>query len=431
MILLFIVFLRLFTSIIYLGPSVELNSITDNTFLITDVSFKNNVKSKEEYLLTALNLEFPGRYEISHIEEKVKSIRIINGIFNTSYSLLKNAGSGYILVIYVDEQKTLLPIVNVGIQPTNIWFQIGLTDINFMGMGNILTAYYQNNQGRHSAEIFYKKNNVASSKFGYYLNGLIWQSFEPLNFGNNQRLNYFYSNNLLGGGMHFDNRKGISLAFGGAYFTEYYERELQLGDLPGPSLLNLNKLLGKIEGRFSNIEYQGIYKDNLDLFGNYQSVYTFNFDELFHIFQLEASYFRRISQKNQLAARIVGGIASDFNSPFAPFLIDSYSNVRGAGDRTERGTAIASYNIEWRYELGAIGQFIFQTVMFNDGSQLRIPAISNSGNSNLENYSGRVSLGTGLRVNYTKIFNAVLRIDLAHEITTSRNQVVVGVGQFF
>jgi len=412
------------------SSSLDLHNMQeiDSIFQVQEIVFHGNKKTKKTFLSRTLDLKINGFYLWSEIEKKVIDLRNISGIYDSQFKCSKS-GEGHRIDIYLNEQKTLLPLLNFGFQPTNKWFQAGVVDINFLGRGDELLSYYQNNQGKHSGQVYFRKNNIFQSTYGGHINALRWQSVEPLNFGTSKRFDYQYSLNLVGAGVHLDRNNGFEWELSTSYFSETYKRLREDPSSPRPDFLALQKVLGKIQGKFSNIRYNGIYKDNYEVVVNYQNVYTINNIDFYSIFQFELKHFKRIRRINQLAVRLIGGIADNTISPFAPFVIDAYHNVRGSGDRPLRGSGLVSYNLEWRTELAANSDFTIQAVAFSDGAIIRQSGYETS-NIPLKE-STLMSVGVGMRLSYSKIVNAVLRVDYAYELTKRNRQFVVGIGQYF
>ncbi len=403
----------------------SLCQIQDTVITFDTIEFFGNTKTQDSYLLTILGLNPNQFYSRTEVDEKVNFLNSINGIYDTRYQVVTKQNSRF-LQVFVNEQKTLLPIFNFGLQPTNKWFQIGLVDLNLSGKGNELLIYYQNNQSRHSGEIFYKKNRIYNSKLSLGVSLLRWESIEPVNFEGAGRFDYDFTINQLGSEIGYQNGNGFSGIFGISFFQENYYSILQ-SDVPGPLDLSLNKFLTKWRVGYNSLQYDGIYRKNYDLRFDYQNVYTLEYNQLFHIMTINYVHYFRLAQKRELAYRINCGTSTNNDSPFAPFVIDSYKNVRGVGDRIDRGTAVSTFNIEFRQELFKYNHIILQGILFSDASLLRLPG-EEFAMATLENY---LSTGIGVRIHYTKIFNAILRIDYAIEYNQNRDQLIIGIGQYF
>jgi hypothetical protein len=72
-----------------------------------------------------------------------------------------------------------------------------------------------------------------------------------------------------------------------------------------------------------------------------------NFVTVFNDFR----FFKQMGKRFNWANRLRTGIATNDENPFAPFVLDSYLNIRGLGNRVDRGTGSIVINTEMRYTL--------------------------------------------------------------------------------
>ena len=150
----------------------------------------------------------------------------------------------------------------------------------------------------------------------------------------------------------------------------------------------------------------------------------------FHSLQLQGKYFSRIGKKGNLATRLQLGIATNNDSPFAPFVVDSQVNLRGVGNRIDRGTAQIIFNAEYRHTYKENKRWAIQTVAFIDIGTWRNPGAPLNGLFSKDYF--RQFVGGGFRVINKKIYGAVLRIDYGMDILNSNQHgLVIGLGQYF
>ncbi len=124
------------------------------------------------------------------------------------------------------------------------------------------------------------------------------------------------------------------------------------------------------------------------------------------------------------------GLSSNQESPFAPFVLDSYLNIRGVGNRVDRGTGAIILNAEYRYSLLEKDRIAIQGILFSDTGSWRNPGGNFSGFTDSNNFV--LFAGGGLRFIHKKIYNAILRIDYGFNLQeTGINGFVLGVGQYF
>ncbi len=411
-------------------PFVQLNNeinATEVSIELSRIEFTGNKKTKAKVLYNFLGLKPKKLYSADFIQEKVHFLYALNGIFSVSHTLTKLDDGSFLLSVHVEEQITTLPIVSFGLQQTNKWLQLGFVDLNVLGTGNELLFYYINNQGRHGGNAFFKWNRIKGKPINMGVNALSWNSIEPVRFDNSTPFDYYFTLTQLGNEWTYIYKNRASITGGLSYLNEQY-KSVSLTS-PGPALLQLNKIFSNVRIGYSTLEYESIYRNNYEIHVDYQHVYTIEENQNFNFLRLDYRYFKKIQTDAEVALKFSGGISSNFDSPFAPFVIDSYQNVRGVGDRVLRGTGILCGSIEWRKEVVTYKKIILQGVVFSDFATLRLPGNEWTFNSQYMPFFNSVGLGT--RLHYTKIYNAIFRIDYGYEYIQKSGQLLIGIGHFF
>ena len=142
------------------------------------------------------------------------------------------------------------------------------------------------------------------------------------------------------------------------------------------------------------------------------------------------TYYRRMGKKGNWASRLRLGLASNMNTPFAPFTVDNNINIRGVGNTIDRGTGAIVLNTEYRHTLIDKNWLVLQSNIFVDAGSWRNPGGDFGDFGDDDNI--RVYPGVGLRVIHKKIFNAIFRIDYGYGITKNAARgLVFGIGQYF
>ena len=103
------------------------------------------------------------------------------------------------------------------------------------------------------------------------------------------------------------------------------------------------------------------------------------------------------------------GISTNKDSPFVPFILDNYINVRGSGNRVSRGTAEKTINSEYRHTLLERYWGAVQGVVFMDMSAWRPAAGSFSEMFKDKNNVTFAELG--VRFYFKKFNNFIFRFD--------------------
>lgn len=392
------------------------------------IAFEGLKKYKPAFLQRQLDLTAGDTVDISLVESDLQFLKNQGGIIDATYRL-DTVGNTVDVVFEVREKLTLLPIFNFGGVQGNVWFQAGMTDINWLGIGHQLAAYYRLNDGRHNGNIYYRAPDIGGSKWGASLSLMRWASTEPLYFGD-VVVRYDYDN--LAAGLTGIRRLGRNhfIEFGGSYFIEEYKKVPTDVVLPGPEGLRQPKYLGKLIHNIDRRNFHFFYLFGLDNRISLQSVYNPGDDVWFHIVLNDTRFFHRVGKTGNLAMRLRLGLATNEDSPFAPFVVDSYVNIRGVGNRVDRGTGQAVFNAEYRQTVFDKGQLAGQVVAFSDLGTWRNPGGKLGDFVDSDNF--RHFMGLGVRAIYKKAFNAILRLDYGIDIYNAEQRgFVLGIGQYF
>jgi len=182
-------FIRALVVAFFFFPSL---SLTQESF-----RFEGLNKTKASYLRDLLQSDIAESADSPEaIENQLNLLKNSPGIANATIRLDTLDGNP-IRTYEITERKTALPIVNFGGIRDNLWFSIGFIENNLRGRGEQLLAYYQNNNGRHSGQIYYKQPRFKNAKWGASLSLHKWASIEPLFFSQGT-VSYLFDNNGVG-----------------------------------------------------------------------------------------------------------------------------------------------------------------------------------------------------------------------------------------
>jgi len=398
--------------------------------IIDDLEFEGLKKTQSSFLLPFLQ-SLPGTPKKEKaIQSDMQMLKNISGIGNATYRV-DTTTDDVKLVYKIEEVKTLLPIINFGGIEGNIWFQIGFADINWLGKGQSLSAYYQNNDRRHSGQVFYKIPWYRGKPWGFSASLTKWASREPVFFPEGT-VNYDYDNNSIALSVirHFGYNRNLEL--GGTYFIEKYTRsEIQfLENPPGPFTFRQPKYLSKLEYNENFLDYHFFYLKGYSWRLTMQNVYNTVDKNWFNTLQFQGRAFKRFGEKGNLAMRLRLAISTNNDTPFAPFVADSHVNLRGVGNRIDRGTAQAIFNTEYRHTIHDSKKWAAQLVAFSDLGTWRDPGGNLEDLLNKDQF--RHFIGGGFRIIYQKVFGAILRVDYGFDVfNKNQNGIVIGLGQYF
>ncbi len=394
---------------------------------IVSVKFEGLRKTKEDYILQFIESKPGSLYDPKKVEQDKQRIVNLEMFANATAEVTQTEG-GYVVNFVCEELHTLLPIFSFGGIEENFWIQVGATEVNLGGRGNKFVSYYQY-YDRSSFATHLTFDRIKKSTWGLNLNLIRWATLEPLFFGNNE-VEYRYTNYTVGatGMKHLNFTDRIE--FGGAFFTENFKRSTTNPVEGAPDEVDKNKLLGKVSVTWNRTNYHFYYIDGWNIQLNGQTVQSLDTDPAFYIFFHDFKKFKRIGEKGNFASRLRLGLSSNEESPFAPFVLDSYLNIRGVGNRVDRGTGAIILNVEHRHTLRDRNKTAIQGVLFSDMGSWRNPGGEFSDFTNSDNFV--LFAGGGIRLIHKKIFNAILRIDYGFNLQQPEvNGFVLGLGQYF
>ncbi|MEM1219354.1 MAG: BamA/TamA family outer membrane protein [Bacteroidota bacterium] len=397
---------------------------------IGQIEFDGLRKNKESFLRRVIESEAGHSLDLEKIQNDLKYLKQLSGVAMAEYRI-DTTENGLTIQFQIEEAKTFFPIVNFGGIRDNFWFQLGANEMNLRGRGDQLTVYYQNIDRRHNFNVFYRLPFINGSRWGGTVNVRRFASVEPIYF-DESTVFYDYNNNSLGASIFYQLQSNHFIEFGTTFFTERFAKnERHQGEVtPGPDEVDEPKLLFKAIHQINEIDWHYFYQDGFVNQLNVESVYNLNFGDWFLLVFNDTHYFKRLGKRGNLATRLRLGISSNGNNPFAPFVLDSYINIRGSGNRIDRGTGVIVLNVEYRHTFFEERLFAGQVVGFSDAGTWRNPGGPLSDLTDIENF--RHFVGAGFRIIYKKAFNAMIRVDYGVDIyDPSQRGFVLGFGQYF
>ncbi|MEQ9008786.1 MAG: POTRA domain-containing protein [Ekhidna sp.] len=404
-----------------------LNVLHSHSQEINSVQLVGLKKTDASYLQEFLSIRIGDQLDSVQLQVTKQRLSNLEMFSDVSFDVeSKNDGVG--VVFTFQELYTLLPIFSFGGIEENFWIQLGASEVNLDGRGNKLTAYYQY-YDRSSLAVHLTFDRIKQSDWGVNLNIIKWSTLEPL-FFSDQTVEYEYDNYTIGTNLirHFNFTDRVE--FGAAFFTEDY-RKFTSGSIEGaPDKVDKNKLLGKAIFVWNRVDYHFHYLEGFHNQLNLQTVHSLDTDPAFYIAFNDIKNFWRSGDRGNFASRLRLGLSTNEESPFAPFVLDSYLNIRGVGNRVDRGTGAIILNAEYRHTLLDKNKVAIQGVIFSDSGSWRNPGGDFADFADSQNFV--FFSGGGFRFIHKKIYNAIFRIDYGFNLQKPEvNGFVLGIGQYF
>ena len=397
---------------------------------VADVKVQGQKRLKASFVRSISDLKPGAVLDSSIIEQDIIRLKRLPSVSHAYYQVFESEPNVYKVFYNVQENFTLIPQLNAYTTNNDEFaYRVGLYEYNTFGRNITLGGFYQKDI-YNSYGVNLRAPFLFNNKVGIAMNFQDLTTQEPV-FLEEGVANYTYNNTsyeVLGlYAFNFKHRVEVGFSF----FNEDYSFLEGATNPSTPQAFNVDKHL-----------YKGIYEYNgLDYFYQYISGFksTFNFQYVissavtlpdFLIGWNDFQYFTRVGETGNWASRLRLGLASNKDSPFAPFSVDNNLNIRGVGNTIDRGTAAIVLNTEYRHTVYEKNWFILQANAFIDAGTWRNPGGDFGDFSDEQNL--RVYPGIGVRFIHKQVFNAILRIDYGYGITPgSTSGLVFGIGQYF
>ncbi len=397
---------------------------------IVEVKIQGTKKIRRAFIKDLIKTKAGTLLDSLVLKEDMERLKRLPSVSHAYYQIQETEDDRHNVLITIEENFTLIPFANLFSSSNDDFaFRIGLQEFNLLGRSITLGGFYQYDVF-HSYGVRLRAPYLFSNKLGMSLSYNHFNTQEPI-FFNNTTADYKYGNQgfeVMGlYEINFKNR--VELGF--SMFTEDYEYLSGATQADIPQTLNVDKHLFKLIYNYEDIEYHYQYLDGFKSSLNFQ--YVGSSDETLPEFLIgfnDFIYYKRVGTNGNWANRLRLGLASNMETPFAPFTVDNNLNIRGVGNTIDRGTAAIVFNTEYRHSFIDGKWFVLQGNFFVDGGSWRNPGGDFSDFSDENNI--RIYPGVGVRFMHKRIFNAVFRIDYGHGITKNPSRgIVFGIGQYF
>lgn len=397
---------------------------------IADVKVQGNKHLKSSFVRLISDAKQGKVLDSTILEQDIIRLKRLPAVSHAYYQVFYANDHQYTIFYNIEENFTLNPQLNI--YTTNddeFAYRAGLYEFNTLGRNIAFGGFYQKDIF-DSFGINLRAPFVFNNKLGIAINFQSLTTQEPV-FLEEGIADYKYNNTSFEilGLYAFNFRHRIET--GVTIFTEDYEYLFGVTSDNVPQELVVDKLLFKGVYEYDSLDYYYQYTNGFKSTFNIQYVIASN-ETLpdFLIWWNDFQYFTRVGEKGNWANRLRLGLATNADSPFAPFSVDNNLNVRGVGNTIDRGTGVIVLNTEYRYTFLDKPWFAIQGNAFIDAGSWRNPGGDLGDFGDDQNL--RVYPGIGMRFIHKKIFNATFRVDYGYGITpSSTSGLVFGIGQYF
>ncbi|MFC4634755.1 POTRA domain-containing protein [Dokdonia ponticola] len=399
-------------------------------YYIADVKVQGNKRLKSSFVRLISDAKQGKVLDSTVLEQDIIRLKRLPAVSHAYYQVFHSHDNYYNVFYNIEENFTINPQLNV--YTTNddeFAYRVGLYEFNTLGRNIAFGGFYQKDIF-DSFGINLRTPFLFNNKLGIAINFQSLTTQEPV-FLEEGIADYRYNNTSFEflGLYAFNFRHRIET--GVTIFTEDYDYLFGVTSDNVPQELVVDKLLFKGVYEYDSLDYYYQYTNGFKSTFNIQYVIASN-ETLpdFLIWWNDFQYFLKVGQKGNWANRLRLGLATNDDSPFAPFSVDNNLNVRGVGNTIDRGTGVIVLNTEYRYTFLDKPWFAIQGNAFIDAGSWRNPGGDLGDFGDDQNL--RVYPGIGMRFIHKKIFNATFRVDYGYGITPSATSgLVFGIGQYF
>ncbi len=395
---------------------------------VESIEFTGLTRTKEDYLRKIITLEEKGEFSFEALDKDVFLLRNLNLFFEVIGSADSLPGDKYKVNFAIKEATYIYPIFSIGGFDDQLKIQAGANHINFLGKAQSFGALYQY-YDRHSFSVFHTARRHANNRTGHEFALSKYSTIEPLYFQDTVS-SFDFNNYSVSIGGYYWLGQYLNVNLGGMYMYEDYRQRDNA--FPYNGRLNFHKHQLRTSLNFNKVEYLYERQEGYAgrAYGEWINTYETNDNPSFLKTVFEGRSYRLIGERGNWASRVRFGLSTNNFSPFAPFVLDGFINVRGIGNRTERGTAELIVNTEYRHTFWVHKWFTIQGALFADYGSLR-PA----GGKIVDLFpmsENNLFTGGGIRFHLNVLYRTSLRLDYSvSPFNPSSHGFTFGFGQFF
>ncbi len=405
-------------------------TVWGNAQIIDTVILKGLTKTSPEYIRGLIDCKKGKPFNVEALKYDEQLLNNLNLFFSVQSDYQADSSQTHFTVYLIIEESTYIyPLVLASGFKDAFKLQAGLSNINLKGEQKTIGFLYQY-YDRHSFSAFYKVPRHKNNKTGHDIYVGKYSTVEPLYFGNTVSSFNFDNYSIALNGRYWFTQK-LKLESG---VTPIYERYQQMDNVEIP--LNEKEFeFMKFRLNFSidynnlNYRFERINGLRFNIYG--ETIQTHKVP-MASFFMLRTNLIKhyKFKKKGNFSIRHSFGVSTNTDSPFSPFVLDGFLNLRGIGNRVARGTGIQFINTEYRHTVYTHRLFLAQLIGFVDAGNLR-PATESWQTLFNPNYTN-VFTGLGIRLHARKVYKTILRLDYGVKVSDSyTGGFSFGIDQFF
>jgi outer membrane protein assembly factor BamA len=400
---------------------------------ISKISFEGLSKTNEGYIRSIIQQKEGGIFkdEIAIADKQL----LLNVPLFQEVKFTKSIEDEQVVLHYAfKEKKSVIPLLNFGglNKESQFWAEAGFIDFNAFGshaLFKFVLAYY----GEPSFEVYLDRPRWFNRSWGLSVYANQKNSTEPIYLPDGSQQDFDVSKLKFDLAANYYAGNFLRFDAGVAFLKEDFialDQDFQSDVLP--VILREQKIMFKVRSQWNRMEYNFEFQEGwkVDVFGEVLFPLRNSVGTSFYKSELDLRRFFQLSHTSYVAIRGKFGISTNNSSPIAAFVKDDYTNIRGVGDRVDRGWSELTANIEWRQRLLYRKDFFIQGTIFTDLNGLSVPGDSLESFLNADRFD--IYGGFGFRLGLNEYYNSTIRFDFSFDLEERKwAAIVVGVGQFF
>lgn len=395
---------------------------------VTEVRFDGDFRIREWLLQNEIEMkrgEIFSPKQWQRDKQRLSSLQIFSDVSSdTSVS-----DDGVLVDYKLDEEWTLIPLLNLGGEIDNIDIDIGFRDKDFLGLFLEPGFLYSHFEKRDSYEGWLSWPRAFGSKYGASISAAKTHTHEPADLETEDvRYDYDVKRTSIAAAASKRFTETTVAGIGFAYKFERYKIDsFEIAPRALPVYREQRRIQPSASLTFGRVYYDDYFYEGRDI-SLAGDLIAFDLDDYkfkYWLFSLQGRNYLRIGSRWNLCSRLVFG-ASKIRDVLPAYAITGLSNVRGAEDRTRRGSKTYYGNSELRFRAIDLKWIHSQLAAFvdfgNAWEKLRAAEVINR---------SYLTGGVGIRLALRQFNDAIGRADVAYNSNDGTFTLYFSAGQFF
>lgn len=380
------------------------------------IEFRGLEKTKSAVVRREVVLQEGQPFDQLAFDASIRNLKNLN-MLSDARGEVRESADGKTVVFEVVESWTLLPYITFSAGGGVSQYELGLFDVNFLGTGTTLGAWGQSVGGQPGATLWFRDPRFFGSKLYFEAEANVGRKADPLtDRGGVLQGGFMRKRKQLLLQVRPEVAEGVQVGFGLDLLSTQFEASSLSAEYKAANAKNgfvLPKdgsaLRPSVSFRFGQVNNERANK--VGTLGEVSLPVTLSMqagNKSFVGVRGSVLSYHVLPLDSNLALRAQAGFRGTDNLS-EKFAIGATKELRGFRDENFRGKMMWNANAELRVPFVDLPAFVAQAAAFTDLGDAGDKA------ADVLKLSGKTpwSVGGGLRLNATRIYGLILRVDLA------------------